>query len=180
MDAIRNNLLVLDEKMLDKETVKPLTVAEFSQLDEQTLYLRGVLFADKECRTLNRRAGDVLGDLESYADERDFWRGFFETSGTIHMPSEPEAKPRIRICAAREIMLRFRKFLKDELDKPCGFVMNGKIQMNEFDKNETLARGECTPDSRKAQIIVRVLYHGCTVSRDSYKRTADAIMQWKG
>ena len=150
----------------------------FRALVEQAEYLLGVLYGDEAHRKDNDLARDIGNEIDPYGPgTRDFWRGVVETGG--YMKVEPAGRyeyPRFRLEGGYKLLRKFLDFCEQELaPRALGLGMrwdaDGKLNHQ--------AMGCCIRlGSQQTQEVVRLLYLGATVSRDSFRLEADRIVQW--
>jgi hypothetical protein len=144
---------------------------------EQAQYLWGVLLADSEFR--EDRDCDV-SLIDPYGTgTKAFWRGFLESCGKITVKASGGADreyPLVSVTkVSYQILVKFLAFMQEEV-----YTRNGcEWQWDADGKLEWQAKGRFLRISgQKAQDVVRVLYIGETVGRESARRMADRIVQW--
>ncbi|MGO9262718.1 MAG: hypothetical protein ACLQU1_41540 [Bryobacteraceae bacterium] len=173
-DVKRNSM------MLTKLEYPEDTAPNFGQILEQTEYLRGMLFADSaELHVdLDPNLIDRFG-----TGNRDFWRGFIEASGIVKMypetppyiPVQGPTYPRVQFKATYGMLTKFLAFLQEEIHTRQGI----QWKWDADGQQESRARGGTfRVTGQKGQEVVRVLYLGCSVSKESFREEADQIVQW--
>lgn len=163
--------MMIDLARLDDEQ-HPL----FLKLREQEQYLMGVLWADQDLRlnpAVDASAIDPFG-----TGTKAFWRGLLETAGSIRMDSaggRDYSHPHVSLKAAYTILVKFLAFLQEEI------CTRNHIQWQWDDDGKLdwqTKGGFIRVTGQKAQDIIRVLYLGESVGRESARNTADRIVAW--
>jgi len=144
---------------------------------EQAQYLWGVLLADSEFRE-DRECNVALIDPFG-TGTKAFWRGFLEAAGNITMKKaggHDYEYPLVSVAkVSHPILVKFLAFMQEETCTRQGVEW-------QWDDTGKLAwqaiAGWLSMTGQKAQDVVRVLYIGETVGRESARRMADRIVQW--
>jgi len=163
--------MMIDLARLDDEQ-HPL----FQKLGEQEQYLEGVLWADPDLR-LNPAV--EAADIDPYGTgTKAFWRGFLEGAGTITLKragGRDYEYPLVSVKASYGILAKLLAFMQEEVcDRnhvPWPWDADGKFEWQ-------AKGGFLNLTGEKAADIIRILYIGETVGRESVRQMADRIVQW--
>ena len=146
---------------------------------EMNDYLWGVQLADQEEFLEDPDCNVAL--IDPYGTgTKAFWRGLLETAerGNITMKRSgggDREYPHIYLKASYPIVKRFLEFLQEEIntrnDVSWDWDDEGKLAWQALG-------GWLRITGQKAQDVVRVLYIGETVGRESARHMADRIVQW--
>lgn len=150
----------------------------FQPMVEQTEYLRGVLYADKEHRLDSDLTRDIGSEIDPYGTgSKHFWRGVIESAGYVQIESAGRYDyPQFELKGGYNFLKKFLAFLEEEF-APCAPVPGVKF---DFDgKLDWQARGGFVKlRGLRVQELVKALYLGASVSRASFRGKADRIVQW--
>jgi hypothetical protein len=146
---------------------------------EQNDYLWGVKLADQEEFLEDPDSNVAL--IDPYGTgTKAFWRGLFETAerGNITIKKSgggDREYPMVYLKASHGILTKFLAFMQEEV-----YTRNGITW--DWDDDGKLAwqaiGGFLRITGQKAQDVVRVLYIGETVGRESARHMADRIVAW--
>jgi len=164
--------MILQKKpVLDIDDTHP----QAALIRELNDYTWGVLLADQEEFLKDPHCDVALIDPFG-TGTKAFWRGLLETAGFIGMDKAKQYEyPRVSLKASYPIVAKFLAFMQEEVHTRNGVTWDwdddGKLAWQSMG-------GWLRITGQKAQDVVRVLYLGETVGRESARHMADRIVQW--
>ena len=155
---------------------------EYSLLIEQNEYLSGALYADEDHRMDMDPTRDVSKEIDAYGTgSKAFWRGVIETAGNIAIhggmkkfqKTDAYTYPRLKLSGSYAFLKKLLDFLEEELgERGRPWDVNGKLAFQ-------CSGGGLEFTGRTAQDVVRVLYMGQSVARESSRRIVHRIIAWQ-
>jgi len=137
-----------------------------------------VLYGDKEQRLDQNPARDIGNEIDPYGTgTRHFWRGVLETGGYIAVEAAGRyAYPQFKLEGGYRFLRKFLDFCEEEL---APRAVGSQFKWDADGKLDFQAMGGfVSVGGARAQEVVRVLYLGAVISRDTYRHRADRIVQW--
>ena len=153
------------------------TEKAFDAVIEQNSYLEGVLWADAVHRLDMDASRDVSTEIDAYGTcNKHFWRGVIEIAGRLNEYACGEySYPRLELEGSYSFLIKFVDFIKEEMDREG----MGMYWLEEDAKLRFAASGgRLRITGARAQDVVRLLYLGVAVARDSSRERAEKILAW--
>lgn len=149
----------------------------FEGVIEQNSYLEGVLWSDKTHRLDLDSSRDVGSEIDAYGTcNKHFWRGVIEAAGRLNLyPCQDYFYPRLELEGSYSFLIKFVDFIKEEMDREG----MGMYWLEEDERLRFMASGwKLRITGARAQDVVRLLYLGVAVARDSSRERAEKILAW--
>jgi hypothetical protein len=150
----------------------------FKPMVEQTEYLLGVLYADKEHRLDMDLTRDIGSEIDPYGTgSQHFWRGVVDTGGYIAVEGAGRYEyPQFELKGGYRFLRKFLDFCEEtlaprSLGSQFKWDADGKLEFQAMGNFISLGGG-------RAQEVVRLLYVGAVISRDTFRQRANRIVQW--